>query len=363
MKKIVFHIITKLDVGGAERVAINIASYKDSDVEQHIVEVIRGTSDFSLRIIEELQQKHIPYHRALLPVLFHFHYLFEKFCAILFPLRFLILWLRYRPTTVHCHTEIPDMAIWLTMKLFPFINVRVVRTIHNTMLWTGMANIGRKVELFMQSRGGNIAISKNVQEAYQQRFGALVPIIYNGVSPVEQKRYDKIVPGRINICFAGRYEEQKGIDILCSIVKALKDDKRYHFHIFGCGRQQNLIDELKSLPNVSVNLPLNGISSYLASFDYLIMPSRHEGLSILALEASFNGLPLLINSCAGLVDTLPTNWPLKVLENSLQEWMHIFKDILPDIDRKPLQEQAYNFVNQHFSMENMQKSYIDFYKV
>ncbi len=357
----VFHIITHFDVGGAERVAIDISSSK-SDVDYHIVEVIRGNSAYTDMLLKELEEKDIKYHRALLPVLFHWHYICEKILACLFPFRFLLLWIRYKPDVVHCHTEMPDMGICLAMRMFPFIKVRVVRTIHNSKLWTGMGIIGPRVEKMMKSYNANIAISPRIQEMYNNVYGEKPPVIYNGIAPVHQKKYEGIKEGKVNICFAGRFEEQKGIAILCEIITLMKSDTRYHFHIFGAGRQQGMIDELRTLPNVSVNGSLYGISSYMSSFDYLIMPSLHEGLAILSLEASVNGLPVMINQCVGLVETVPETWPLSVSNNDIKEWLHLFNNVLPVIDTKMLRREAQAYVTERYSLERMQRSYEMIYK-
>lgn len=359
----VFHIIARMDVGGAERVALSIARRQSATTRQHIVELQRGTSPFTAQILRELRDAGIPYHRSPFPVLFHWHYIAEKIIAILFPLRMLWLWLRYRPDIIHCHTEMPDMAAWLSLRLFPFMGVRVVRTIHNTQLWSGMPFVGPRVERFMQQRNANIAISPNVQQAYHKAYGTLPVVIYNGVEPVQQKRYEALPPAdkdtqpKKKILFAGRLEEQKGIDVLCSIITALKNDARYHFYLFGAGRQQTLVDDLRTLPNVTINTPLHGLASYLSNFDYVIMPSRHEGLSIMALEASMNGVPLMINRCDGLTDTLPPHWPLAVTDNDLQQWLTLFRDVLPTIDRDALSHEAHRYASQHFSIEKMQQAY------
>ena len=353
----VFHIITSLNLGGAERVAINIAKSQNKEIEYHIVEIIRGRSAFTKQLISELENNGIIYHRSIFPVLIHFHYLFEKTVACLFPLQFLFLWLRYRPNIIHSHTEMPDMAVWLLQKFFPFMKMKIVRTIHNTKLWSGMDFIGPHIERFMQHHATNVSISSNVEQAYLEHYGVHTPIIYNGMFPTSQLHYEGIVKDKTNICFAGRFEEQKGISTLCEIIRHLKDNPRYHFHIFGSGRLQHLVNAIATQENVSVSPPLHGISSYLSSFDYLIMPSLHEGLSILALEASFNGLPVMINHCAGLYDTLPNEWPLVVQDNNISQWLHLFNDVLPSIDRSALKKEAYDFVLDNFSVEKMQREY------
>ncbi len=358
MKKKVFHIVARFNVGGSERVAMNIAAGGDGASEQHIVELYRANSQFTTAIIDELKRSGIRYHRSWLPVLFHWHYLVERIIACLFPLRMLWLWLRYRPDIIHSHTEMPDMAVWLSLRLMPWMRVRLVRTIHNTVLWTGMEIIGPKVERFMQQHRANVAISPNVQQTYYENYGERPEIIYNGVAPVPQQHYEGIVAGKINVCFAGRFEHQKGIDVLCRIICSLSDDDRYHFHVFGSGRLQNMVDQqLANLANATVRPPLHGISAYMSSFDYLLMPSRHEGLSILAIEASMNGLPLIINHCAGLTDTLPADWPLAVNDNDINQWQHIFRNVLPTIDRQRLVREARAFATEHFSVQQMQCQY------
>lgn len=46
-RKVVFHIISHLDLGGAERVAVNISKSPNSNFEYHIVEVVKAASEFS----------------------------------------------------------------------------------------------------------------------------------------------------------------------------------------------------------------------------------------------------------------------------------------------------------------------------
>ena len=359
--KRVFHIITHLDVGGAERVAINLVRTDTEGIETHIVEVIRGRGAFSQQMIGELQEAGIRYNRSWLPLLFSWHYLCEKIVASLFPFRMFWLWLRYRPDVVHCHTEIPDMALWLSLKLMPWMRFRLVRTIHNTRLWTGMGFVGPRVERLMQRRRANIAISEGVRESYQQAYGESAPIIFNGVEPSPQLGYDGLVTGKRNILFAGRLEEQKGIATLVEIVRQMESDPRYHFHIFGNGRLQPLVDAIADLKNVTVRPPLHNLSQHIAAFDYVIMPSIHEGLSILALEASANKVPLLINRCAGLTDTLPPDWPLAVDNNDITQWTNLLRNTLTDSLHDETSDHAFHFVSTHFSIRGMQQSYEHFY--
>ena len=50
----VFHIVTSFDIGGAERVAFNIAKSKSPNFEYHVVEVVHSDSQFSHLVIDEI---------------------------------------------------------------------------------------------------------------------------------------------------------------------------------------------------------------------------------------------------------------------------------------------------------------------
>ena len=360
--KRVFHIITHFDVGGAERVAMNIARSQTPDYEYHVVEVVRAHGAFTKQMIAELEQAGISYHRSPFPE-FHFHFMAERLAACLFPLRFLWLWWRYRPQVVHSHTEVPDLATWLTFHCLPWLrkSCQVVRTIHNTQLWTGLKRTGQRVERFFQSQQANVAISASVQQCYEDAYGEQPPIIYNGVSPVRQQPYPKLVAGKVNILFAGRFEPQKGIATLIDIIREA-DVAKYHFHLVGDGTLRPLIESrLRGLPHVSVRQAVYGLSSYLASFDYLLMPSVFEGLSILSIEAAMNHLPVIANDCLGLHDTLPPDWALTVHDNSQDDYRRLFREVLPTCSRTELTAQAHAFAQAHFSLEQMQRSYEQVY--
>jgi len=355
----VFHIITHFDLGGAEAVALNIAKSRNTDFEYHLVEVMRGQGQWAQHFIAEMEESGIHYHRALLPVVFHFHYVAEKLLACLFPLRFLLLFLKYRPAIVHVHTEMPDLGIFVFFKLFPWLEKRcqLVRTIHNTVLWTGMKSIGAKVEAEYRRARANIAISTSVARCYEEAYGERPPIIYNGVAEKAQRPYDGRIEGRINVLFAGRLEKQKGITTLAEILRMMKNDERYAFHIFGAGSEATLLHEFADDENIIVRPPMYGISSFLGAFDYMLMPSLHEGLSIMAIEASMAGLPTIINDCAGLNETLPPDWPLKVTNNDIAAYHRLFTEVLPTADRDSLGRTARNFAQGRFSIEQMQTAY------
>ena len=420
-----FHLITHFSLGGAERVAANIAESQTHGMEYHVVEIMRGRTAYTPKFIAELEQAGVRCHRSWMPDV-SFHFLFERIAALLFPLRMLYIMLRWHPDVIHTHTETPDLALYVFSRMFPFMlhRVKIVRTIHNTRLWTGLPRTAQWVEAFFKSNNANIAISDSVRDSYAERFGEVPPIINNGVAEVEQKDYFNTstpqgvhlsqvhqqhlntstfntqhstnlntstfntqhstnlntstpplgfcrLPEQehLNILFAGRLEPQKGVVVLCEVLKMLAGDARYHFTIAGDGSQRTLVEQTladiassgKPL-NAQLVPPIFGLAGYMQSFDYLFMPSEFEGLSMLSMEASLNRLPVIANACPGLADTLPADWALLAHDNSIDDYRQIFNELLPTADHDALTQQAYAFAKDRFSVRTMQERYEARYK-
>ena len=402
----IFHLITHFSLGGAERVAANIAESQTHGMEYHVVEIMRGRTAYTPKFIGELEKAGVRCHRSWMPDV-SFHFLFERIAALLFPLRMLYIMLRWRPDVIHTHTETPDLALYVFSRVFPRMlrRVKIVRTIHNTRLWTGLPCIAQWVEAFFKSRNANIAISDSVRDSYADRFGEVAPIINNGVAEVEQKDYFNISTSQgvhlsqvhqqhlntstsqhlntsggalvssapttsqhLNILFAGRLEPQKGVVVLCKVLKMLAGDARFFFTIAGDGSQRTLVEQTlaeiaaegKPL-NAELVPPIFGLAGYMQSFDYLFMPSEFEGLSMLSMEASLNRLPVIANACPGLADTLPADWSLLAHGNNIGDYRRIF-NLLPTADRDALTQQAYAFAKERFSVRTMQERYEAWYK-
>ena len=391
----IFHLITHFSLGGAERVAANIAESQTHGMEYHVVEIMRGRTAYTPKFIGELEKAGVRCHRSWMPDV-SFHFLFERIAALLFPLRMLYIMLRWRPDVIHTHTETPDLALYVFSRVFPRMlrRVKIVRTIHNTRLWTGLPRTAQWVETFFKNRNANIAISDSVRDSYAERFGEVAPIINNGVAEVEQKDYFKTqrtklktqnsefkIAGeaennsklktqnsKLNILFAGRLEPQKGVVVLCKVLKMLAGDARFFFTIAGDGSQRTLVEQTlaeiaaegKPL-NAELVPPIFGLAGYMQSFDYLFMPSEFEGLSMLSMEASLNRLPVIANACPGLADTLPADWSLLAHGNNIDDYRRIF-NLLPTADRDALTKQAYAFAKERFSVRTMQERYEAWYK-
>lgn len=348
----VFHIISHLALGGAERIAINIAVGPSSHAEYHIVEVIRGHDAVTQSLLEELQTANVHVHRASVA--------HSKLGILLFPLRLLGLMMRYHPEALHTHTEIPDVSLYLWHLCFGWLfpHTRIVRTIHNTELWSSWKGIGQLVERLFQRKKANVAVGNSAAQSYLQEYGERVPVIFNGVQELTQTMFPGIVDGAVNVLFAGRMEKQKGISTLIQTVKHLKHHPNIMFHIVGRGALRAEVEhELRSLPTVRLYDRIPGLAASLEGIDYVFMPSEFEGLALFSLEASLAGVPVIANKCRGLEETLPSDWPLMASNNEVKTYVRLLTTPRSSDERTALVAQAQAHVRKIFSLSAMREGY------
>lgn len=358
--KHVFHVIAKCDLGGAEQVAAYLASSTNEEFHYHVCEVFHSDSAFSEVFIKELRQKKVSVHCS--------PFRKKRWAIVFFPFLLFKLAKVYRPSVIHTHTEVPDLAVYLFYHLFaPFLSFKIscVRTIHNTVLWNKWKKIGGVIEHFYARKCTNVAISLRVKENYRQLYGGRsIPVIYNGLSAAfDKKEFPSLKKGKKNVLFAGRFDYQKGIDTLIQVVNALEKDEGYFFHLVGAGPLKEILVQSLNTSNNQLYEPIFGISRYLSSFDLLFMPSLFEGLSMLAIEAGMNQTLLVANACQGIVEVLPPDWELLVKDNSVEGYLRIFKEVIPSVDYSFLAEKAFDHAVKNFSLHRMQREYEALYNV
>lgn len=115
-------------------------------------------------------------------------------------------------------------------------------------------------------------------------------VIPNGIEKRLNKSQDipfVLDPAKLNLLFVGRFDRQKGIDIL---IDFFKSDPLKNVRLYTIG--ENVLDPvLMKIPETIVSLGWvdhNQIDSYYEKFDAVIIPSRWEGFGLVAIEAMKN---------------------------------------------------------------------------
>ena len=367
----IFQFISSIQLGGAEIVAFNLSEFCNTNspvrLEFVVVELYQTNDYYSIQKKSELQSKNIRiislgnrnkiFSLIISPFLLFYHLLAEK------------------PDIIHSHTDEPDFVLSSTKRLFTILHIKfpkIVRTIHNTVLWPTHIKLGRYVEtVFIDD--WIVGVSDCALESYndlRNKYNLNISkhlfTIYNGcLIPKKTEHTFKIDNQKINIAFCGRFENQKGIDILIERIKVLNDRFKddFVFHVIGKGSYQNEVLKLAKVnSNVIVYDSVPNMSERLYAFDFLIMPSRFEGLVLISIEASYSKVPVIAAIAPGLSETLPKEWPLLFhLENEI-ELVTIFQNIKNrKYDMESLKNQAYFYVSTKFSHSSMIEAYSKLY--
>ena len=369
----IYQIITSVQLGGAENVAINLAKHCYSNngnfnnVELVIVELYPSKNDYAISLKKELNLINIP-----VKTLFNSKKRLSLFFA---PFMLMKLILKDKPAIIHSHTDLPDFVLSVCLKMCSILKnhkPKIIRTIHSTQLWRSHNKTGKLTESSFNNEY-IAAVSQEAMNAYEHlRVKYNLPIsnqrqiIYNGLSVINNFQHPfKIDNNKINISFCGRFEDYKGMDVLIPAIKEIERryPSRFLFHIIGNGTYKNdLLQLSKYSTNVIMYEPIPNVSSYFHVFDYMFMPSHFEGLALISIEASLSKTPVIASYAPGLDETLPSEWPLRFNRNNTEELYDLFDEIhKSEIDLVLLKQMAYTYASKMFSLDKMIKSYTKLY--
>ena len=309
----ILHVVTHLGLGGAERVAELLAAASASRGHQVGLLPIVSTRDRAYRdeMAARLASRGVRVAESAASST-------AKIAVLEGAVRLARTVAAQRPDVVHLHTEIPEFAWALASVASRRVRtVPVVRSVHNTVLWGGWGRMGRFAERRLTA-ARVAAVSVAARKAFLDwRALAAVPlgeavVIYNGVDagalPDGPGK-----PGRPPVlCFAGRFEPQKGIDVLLESVAQFKgSDRSFRVILFGEGSFGSSVAEAAERSDgcILVSPPVADLRERLGSFDAILMPSRFEGLPLLAVEALCAGIPILATRAPGLDEVLPDWYP------------------------------------------------------
>ncbi|WP_045235235.1 glycosyltransferase family 4 protein [Deinococcus pimensis] len=372
----VMHVIAKVHLGGSEEVALSIT------------ESLRDTFDFSffsvLGVADDAVGRSMRERlRAARVPLFTGTPLDMKRGGLVHGAARLWAALNHeRPDIVHLHTDVPD-ATFAAATLLPGRLPRpaVVRTVHNTVLWPKWDRLGAWVEgrIERAQMVGVSAAAIDHLHAYRARHGlprlpdAQCQVVYNGVyrdvEPRGPERTRARPPGPVRVLFAGRFEHQKGCDLLPAIFEraAALTGAPAEVTIAGGGAYGPALEawvRSTALPwSVRVVSPIVGLRDRLAEYDVLIMPSRFEGLALLCIESVLAGLPTIVADVDGMREVFPRRAPLACPPEDVEAFARALASVVSDIE--PHLRRADDLipgVRARFGMQRMSAEYRRVYR-
>lgn len=244
------------------------------------------------------------------------------------------------PDIIHVHSSFAGMFVRIKY-FFQKKNVKIIYCSHGWSFLTETGKTKKKVFAYVEkllSLKTDIIVNISEYE-YNHSLNYGMPVdksvtIYNGVSfspkdedkPSNEIYFDQ---NKINLLFVGRFDRQKGIDILLDTFKRNNFDNLNLYLVGDSVLGNSNIDIPPNVKKVGW-LPSEQIDYFYRNVDAIVMPSRWEGFGLVAVEAMKHkkaviasdrgALPeLVINEQNGYIFKLDNQYHLTDLLNNLNK--------------------------------------------
>ena len=284
MSKKIVHIITTVELGGAEKQLLILCA--EQVLLGNIVKVVFLKGNPSLAPdFAEIGVEAIDFSsEALINQIIRLRRFFKEF----------------NPNVVHGHLPRAEL---LTMLSRPKNGFFVTR--HNAeKFWPGAPNHISKAlsRLVIRNSVSCIAISEAVlkfgKESGEFPNSAKVKLIHYGIKTKGTIIRRHSLNRQINLLCIARLEPQKDLPTLLRAVQLLKSrGLTVHLHILGEGSLriflEQLCGQLEVTPVVTFHGKVKDVDSFYAKADLFVLPSLYEGFGLVYLEALANGVPVI----------------------------------------------------------------------
>lgn len=311
----VLQVVSHLELGGAEGVALQLATGLRDCVDPIVFAVKRAkhVTDVGRAMrqkLESINAKQIEGSSIG----------FKKGGCIIAALKLISAIKTHKPDIIHLHTEVPELTFTIASLISPSLRrIPLVRTIHNSRLWQDWESIGIIVTNKL-SYGTPIAVSQSAADANCKLLKSSITsrsrVILNSVIGPKNVKAAKERRSRVKILFAARFVHQKGADLIpkiLSLSSSMSRTQDVDITIAGEGPLEEHIrsglDKITTKWKFKIRGPIADLAEKLAEFDCILMPSRFEGLPLLHLEALIAGVPIITFRCPGVDEILPKTYP------------------------------------------------------
>lgn len=243
-----------------------------------------------------------------------------------------------------------------------FLKIKVVYVSHG---WSAIYNGGKfvwifkKIEYILSFWSDSILC---VSKSDYKNAKTLIKIndkklrlIENKIMPMFKKENNKIndLP---KILAVARLAPPKRLELLIESIK----DMQCKLYIIGDGIKRKELEELskkKNIENIRFKGEIKGFNEFY-KYDVFALISDSEGLPMSALEAMSVGLPLLLSNVGGCCELIDGNGVLT--ENNIKDIKTSLKKIIKG--KEEMMQKSIELFDENFNLKLNKDQYIDYYK-
>jgi glycosyltransferase involved in cell wall biosynthesis len=353
----IIHVITTIDLGGAEKQLLTLAQSQKSGGAKVEIIFLKGNPS----LLESFRQSDIKVR--------------TEFYGLNFLRQFFLLRKRASSNEVVFHAHLPRSELLCALALRP---KSFVVTRHNSEPFfpKGISFISRALSRFVLSRAkACIAISQAVADFLQNQ-GELtkstkVIVVYYGLfKSIVQKRElsEPDILRKLELGTIARLVPQKNIPLLLKALEIIKSDIDLDCHLTIAGTGP-LGEELKLMSvNLGIELDvtwvgqIHDVAELYRQIDLFVLSSSYEGFGLVLLEAMASGVPVVARRISAIPEVLGEDHPGLIESDDPKEMALKIEELLtvPETRVRCLDYQSQQL--NRFSIEITRKSYNVIYK-
>jgi glycosyltransferase involved in cell wall biosynthesis len=297
----VLHLISSLEVGGAERLLIDfVRSCAEITADPLVPQVVVVMNDrLDENMVSELNSTSVPVYYLGRPES-------SKNPRYLFDLLKIIR--KHHISIIHSHT--PGAKYWSMLCRVAHPRLKLTHTFHQTFIGMGSTGVSAHNSMI----DSTIVISEAVAKEVRTRKIRRVAVIENGI-PISNFRSVSPEPlgSMAKLITVGRLcPSEKGQDVLIRAVKRCVDRGIDVECTFVGSPAIGDFDTLPALEALTATLQLEDriqftqgrtdVATLLAGANIFVLPSRREGFGLALVEAMAAGLPVIVSNIEGPAD-------------------------------------------------------------
>lgn len=317
LSKLVIHVITKGDVGGAQTSLLNYVEALSADFHQQVF--IGGANGFLAGQLDKMK-------------ISNFRFDFKSIKSIAQLYHRLLPIANDTPPIIMTHSFIASSIVRF---LLIGSGVKIIYVIHgfigNPSIRLLRRIIGICIEKFLNRCVDKYIVITNYEKTLVQKYLKREAIVIPNTTklPKPMRRPEKKV--KKIVCLSRFSQPKLNLLIVKSFFSSvLFNDPKYELLFFGLGPDLEKCKEITKHidTNIQYHEPVSEISQVVASASSVILMSKHEGLPMTILEALANDTPIICSSIPELTelfkDTSQVN--IRFCNNDKRSLTNVFND-------------------------------------
>ena len=353
----ILYVITGLGLGGAEKVVVDLADQMLKNGHEVKIAYLKGEA------IVRPQNNKIELIYLGFENLKSFNSAYKNYKKILE---------NFKPDVVHAHMVHANLFARISRAFTPVS--KLICSAHNSNEGGGLRMLSYKLTNHLSDLNTNVSdeASKSLIVKGAFKKNNLITV-YNGIDLQKFNKKDffcKLNNNVINFICIGRFNEQKDYPNLFRAIVLLKDkvpNLKFKFSIVGDGELRSELEQLIKDLDINNCVELLGkrsdIPDLLNAADFFVLPSKHEGLPTVVIEAMACGTFVIATDCGGSAEIMGDTGILVPPQNSEA----LAEAIKQAVGKTPLEIQENNLkarqrVEELFSLEKSVQNWLKLYE-